>query len=198
MHWTKFLPEHPQFDFRVSDINDKSGVSHRGLCRAIGDPHGNNFVRTRDTLLRGIDSQHLEAQSNKLDYRTLVACTELIRPIFKALDKHLYKEYVKVAKFSANHPTTVREKEYATIRALLCNLATDYHKDSSDWRYGVAWLIPFGDFTGGDPILHGLGLPIKAPPGTLIGIRGRELAHAITEWKGTPRFVVVQTAHESV
>jgi hypothetical protein len=198
LHWVKFLRENPQFDFKVSGMHAKSGVSHRGICGAISHPSGGNIVRTRDTLLRGHESQHLESQSNKLDLGAMGACTELIRPFFKALDRSLYKEYVEVAKFSVNHPNTVREEEFGTMRALLCNLATDYHKDSSDWHYGLAWLIPVGDYTGGDLILHDLGLQTKAPPGSLIAIRGRELAHAITEWKGKSRFVVVQTTHDSV
>ncbi|KAH8777452.1 hypothetical protein F5883DRAFT_350136, partial [Diaporthe sp. PMI_573] len=83
------------------------------------------------------------------------------------------------------------------MRALLVNLMTYEHRDTGDWHHGYAFLIPVGDYSGGDLVLRELGLQVEAPPGCLQMFRGRELRHSITKWTGR-RFVCVSVTHEAV
>lgn len=83
------------------------------------------------------------------------------------------------------------------MRALLVNLMTNEHKDTGDWRHGYAFLLPLGDFEGGDLLLRELELQVQSPPGCCQVFRGRELRHSITRWTGR-RFVCVNVTHEAV
>lgn len=65
---------------------------------------------------------------------------------------------------------------------------TEGHRDVTDYKYGLAGLVTFGDFDqGGDLVLKELGVRIPFPSGSHCHLRGRELHHAITEYSGGNR-----------
>lgn len=137
----------------------------------------------------------------KLRYSALGACTEVSKFFFKLLDPDLLEEYTRVADEVAKgeyvHFQTRRSGEPFVMRALLVNLMTYEHRDPGDWHHGYAFLLPVGDYSGGDLVLRELGLQIEAPPGCFQMFRGRELRHSITKWTGR-RFVCVNVTHEAV
>lgn len=143
---------------------------------------------------------HVFHQLVKLRYSAFGACTEISKFFFHLLDPDLLQKYVRVAdqvlKLEVPFQTR-RSGDPFVMRALLVNLMTYEHQDSGDWHYGYAFLLPVGDFTGGDLVLRELGLQIEAPPGCFQMLRGRELRHSITKWTGR-RFVCVNVTHESV
>jgi len=215
LHWVEWLKERPDLDFRISD-NDprkaKSGVYHFGGRCQTGDPHGDRVpISTRDSGKMVQDSTYISQQLEKLRYNALGACTEIIRFFFNILDPELLKKYQDVAaeveKIGKNPaeteklqkiPFQTRQKgEPFLVRALLVNVMTNQHKDKGDWKHGFACLVPVGEYTGGDLLLQELGLQIEAPPGCVQFMRGRELTHSISKWKGR-RFVVVHVTHEPV
>lgn len=53
------------------------------------------------------------------------------------------------------------------------------------------------DCLGAGLVLRQLGLRISYPAGSVVLIRGHELAHSTTQWTKESRFVVVQTTHEA-
>lgn len=140
-------------------------------------------------------------QLKKLRHSAFGACTEISRFFFQILDPDLLQKYIRVAdevaKLDYIQFQTRRSNEPFLMRALLVNLMTYEHKDTGDWHYGFAFLMPVGDFNGGDLVLRELGLQIEAPPGFLQMFRGRELRHSITKWTGR-RFVCVNVTHEAV
>ncbi|RYP13953.1 hypothetical protein DL767_010475 [Monosporascus sp. MG133] len=206
LHWVDWLAERPDLDFRIRE-NDprraKSGVYHFGGHCETGDPNGKKCpFPTRDSTVRTMHGQsQVLPQLHKLRFSAFGACTELARFFFGLLDPELLRQYTRVAaevgKLGFVPFETRRQEDPFVIRALLVNLMTNEHRDLSDWQRGFAALVPVGDFEGGDLVLRGLGLQIRSPPGCVQLIRGRELRHSITRWKGR-RFVVVNATHDAV
>lgn len=206
LHWIDWLVnDHPELDFR-NPKNDpklaKSGVYHFGGRCAVGDPNGRkNPGWTKDSGSRLNDNQHVYKQLMKLRYSALGACTEVIRFFFEILEPDLLAEYQKVAKEVEKMGSigfqTRRSADPFVIKALLVNLMTNEHKDKGDWHYGLAGLVPVGEFDGGDLLLRELGLSFEARSGCVQLIRGRELRHSITKYTGR-RFVVVAVTHDAV
>ncbi|KAI7773875.1 hypothetical protein LA080_009698 [Diaporthe eres] len=205
LHWISFLSERPDLDFRNPD-NDprmaKSGVFHVGARCEIGDPDGRKLPGpTKDNAGRRVPLRgHVFHQLVKLRYSAFGACTEISKFFFQILEPTLLQQYIRVADQVAKLGVpfqTRRSDEPFSMRALLVNLMTYEHQDTGDWHHGYAFLLPVGDFTGGDLVLRELGLQINAPAGCLQMFRGRELRHSITKWTGR-RFVCVNVTHESV
>ncbi|KAG6355146.1 hypothetical protein INS49_004227 [Diaporthe citri] len=205
LHWISFLSERPDLDFRNQD-NDprlaKSGVFHIGARCEIGDPDGQKLPGpTKDNAGRRVSLRgHVFHQLVKLRYSAFGACTEMSKFFFQILEPTLMQQYIRVADEVAKLGVpfqTRRSGEPFSMRALLVNLMTYEHQDTGDWHHGYAFLLPVGDFTGGDLVLRELGLQIEAPSGCLQMLRGRELRHSITKWSGR-RFVCVNVTHESV
>ncbi|RYP73303.1 hypothetical protein DL771_003732 [Monosporascus sp. 5C6A] len=206
LRWVDWLAEHPELDFRISE-NDprraKSRVYHFGGHCETGDPNGKKCpIPTKDSTVRTMHGQsQVLPQLHKLRFSAFGACTELTRFFFSLLDPELLRQYTRVAaevgKLGFVPFETRRQGDPFVIRALLVNLMTNEHRDLSDWQRGFAALVPVGDFEGGDLVLRELGLQIRSPPGCVQLIRGRELRHSITRWKGR-RFVVVNATHDAV
>lgn len=205
IHYIDWLAERPEFDSR-NPQNDpclaKSGVYHIGVRCSLWDPTGTKDpFPTKDSWSRIDERSFVQKQQYRLQHNALGACTELVSFFFGILDPELLEEYRKVvaevSKLGYLNFETRRIGEPFAMRALLVNLMTDDHRDASDWRHGFAGLVTVGKFEGGDLLLRELGLRIESKPGTLQLIRGRELRHSITKWKGR-RFVVVSVTHEAV
>jgi hypothetical protein len=208
LHWVEFLRKYAEKDFRNTE-NDlrlaKSGAYHLGVDFPTGDSHGEGAMSSKQDSGRRLEgaSAHILKQLEKLRYGAFGACTAALSFCFKILDPALYAEYEGVAKEIEKSPNaemafkTCRGVDPWSIRAFLVNLMTTEHKDTSDWKFGFAGLVPVGEFTGGDLLLRELGLQIVAHSGCVQLIRGRELRHSISEWEGR-RFVVVCVTHDSV
>lgn len=143
---------------------------------------------------------HVFNQLMNLRYSAFGACTEISKFFFELLEPALLEQYVRVADEVAKLGVPVqtrRSGEPFLMRALLVNLMTYEHQDTGDWHHGFAFLMPVGDYEGGDLVLRELGLRIQSPPGCLQMLRGRELRHSITAWTGR-RFVCVSVIHEAV
>lgn len=203
IHYIDWLAERPEFDFRNLQ-NDprlaKSGAYHFGVRCSTGGGTQDPFP-TRDSWSRIDERSFVQKQQYRLQHKALGACTELVSFFFGILDPGLLKEYrgvvAEISKLGYLNFETRRTGEPFAIRALLVNLMTNDHRDVSGWRHGLAGLVAVGKFEGGDLLLRELGLRIESKPGSLQLIRGRELRHSITKWKGR-RFVVVNTTHEAV
>lgn len=173
----------------------------------MGDPNGRNRPGSTKDILekrlpeKGFDIGEASYQQVKLRYSAFGACTEVSRFFFQLLDPGLLEKYIRVADEVAKgrnvHFQTRESGEPFVMRALLVNLMTYEHRDTGDWHHGYAFLLPVGDYSGGDLVLRELGLQIEAPPGCLQMFRGRELRHSITKWTGR-RFVCVNVTHEAV
>ncbi|ROV88738.1 hypothetical protein VMCG_10062 [Cytospora schulzeri] len=225
LHWIDWLLQRPELDFRNPE-NDpclaKSGepqktpslrcqtanstdlgVYHIGYRCKTGDPNGRDTPGpTKDSPGKRVpDDGHVYHQLAKLRYSALGACTEISKFFFEILDPDLLQQYIHVAnevsKLESIPFGTRRSAEPFVMRALLVNLMTNEHKDTGDWRHGYAFLLPLGDFEGGDLVLRELGLQIQSPPGCCQMFRGRELRHSITKWTGR-RFVCVNVTQEAV
>lgn len=224
LHWISFLSERPDLDFRNPDNDPRKaksgntpspeiycsysanqylpGVFHIGARCQIGDPDGRKLPGpTKDNAGKRVPLRgHVFHQLVKLRHSAFGACTEISKFFFQILEPTLLQQYILVAdevtKLEVPFQTR-RSGEPFSMRALLVNLMTYEHQDTGDWHHGYAFLLPVGDFTGGDLVLRELGLQIDAPAGCLQMFRGRELRHSITKWTGR-RFVCVNVTHESV
>ena len=216
----EFLRDNPQFDCRAAEDKDlaKCGTEHYGCRERIGDPHGIKIYATSGSRM----SRYWRSDNLNMEvYPKLVSgpwriLSEASVFFFKRLIPDLYDDYVGTCQGIKKHHRmdTMEEGEPFTLRALLVNLSTEDHVDSKDCRYGIAALTPFGNFEGtiaprivyvmltdllgADVMLRQLGLRISFPSGSVLLIRGTELAHSTTSWTKESRFVNVQTTHEAV
>lgn len=175
---------------------------HIGARCELNDPDGMRLPGpTKDNAGRRVPLRgHVFHQLVKLRYSAFGAGTEISKFFFEILEPALLQQYIRVAGEVAKLGVPVetrRSGEPFVMRALLVNLMTYEHQDTGDWHHGYAFLLPLGDFTGGDLVLRELGLQIEAPPGCVQMLRGRELRHSITNWSGR-RFVCVNTTHDAV
>jgi hypothetical protein len=75
------------------------------------------------------------------------------------------------------------------------------HMDNTDFRKSYAFIMPLGDFEGGDTVLPTLGLSIPVCPGQLLAITASFLPHYISAVSGvryvatffTDQFTAVRT-----
>jgi hypothetical protein len=206
MHWTDWLQENPQFDYR-NPANDlllmgpQSGVDHFGIHCQVGDTVGQRGVMaTQDSSGRIEKFPHVQQELVKIRYSAIGAAEAVHEFFFQLVDRELREDYQKVAKEASTLSIDFeirRKNQIFSLTAVLVNLLRIEHKDASDWKSGIAALIPMGDYTGAELILRELGLQIKAPPGTVQIMRGCELRHSITKWRGV-RVVIVSVAHDAI
>lgn len=57
------------------------------------------------------------------------------------------------------------------------NTICGYHIDRDDDKYGFCWLVPLGDWEGGDLIFPQLNVRIKLKPGNILAFRSNLLVH---------------------
>jgi hypothetical protein len=57
------------------------------------------------------------------------------------------------------------------------NTICGYHIDRDDDKYGFCWLIPLGDWEGGDVIFPQLNIRVKLKPGNILAFRSNLLVH---------------------
>lgn len=195
IHWSRWLVERPDLDFRTL-AGEPSGAYHLGHSTMTGHPlalDGDGPYRKADSGER-IQAWPLviEAQE-KLRYGALGACTGILGCLLKIIDPKLHAEYEQVCRTFAEFKAARNEEDHLTrrkgdlfmMRALLINVHTTDHLDKSDWKYGFAGLVIVGDWEGADLLLRQLGLQISAPPGTAQLMRGGELRHSTTTYRGT-------------
>lgn len=58
------------------------------------------------------------------------------------------------------------------------------HIDRTDWTNSYAFVVPFGEFTGGEAILPTLGLSIPLQPGQYLAFNASFLPHYCAQLKG--------------
>jgi len=57
------------------------------------------------------------------------------------------------------------------------NTICGYHIDRDDDKYGFCWLVPLGDWEGGDVIFPQLNIRVKLKPGNILAFRSNLLIH---------------------
>ena len=57
------------------------------------------------------------------------------------------------------------------------NTICGYHIDRDDDKYGFCWLVPLGEWEGGDLIFPQLNVRIKLKPGNILAFRSNLLVH---------------------
>jgi hypothetical protein len=139
--------------------------------------------------------------------------TRSVHALFGAVDKEFrnsyaaefmkipiaYRHYFSTDMPEAKNKRSVpRDSDIFSYRALLVNLWTRPHRDINDWKEGWAWIVPFGDFSGGDFCVTELRRRIPFPAGAVLGLRGGALEHWTTRWTGNSRYSLVHTFHEYV
>ncbi|PKY16157.1 hypothetical protein RhiirB3_467176 [Rhizophagus irregularis] len=111
------------------------------------------------------------------------------------VDKMLY-EINEVADYIANimefyYPSMYRNlsnlcfppqvKKLFKVFGIMCavnfNTICGYHIDRDDDKYGFCWLVPLGEWKGGDLIFPQLNIRIKLKPGNILAFRSNLLVH---------------------
>ena len=58
------------------------------------------------------------------------------------------------------------------------NTICGYHIDRDDDKYGFCWLVPLGDWEGGDVIFPQLNIRVKLKPENILAFRSNLLIHS--------------------
>ena len=81
--------------------------------------------------------------------------------------------------------------------ALNLDLKTLAHRDKSDCFDGMAVIIPFGNWSGGNLRLHELGLEVQSRPSDLTFFDSHNITHSVSDIIGT-RNVALLFSHQSL
>ena len=73
------------------------------------------------------------------------------------------------------------------------NTICGYHIDRDDDKYGFCWLVPLGDWEGGDLIFPQLNVRIKLKPGNILAFRSNLLVHGNLPFSGVRHSLVFFT-----
>ena len=73
------------------------------------------------------------------------------------------------------------------------NTICGYHIDRDDDKYGFCWLVPLGDWEGGDLIFPQLNVRIKLKPGNILAFRSNLLVHGNLPCSGVRHLLVFFT-----
>ena len=138
-----WIKEHPEFS---SEQGGYHGTYHWGCHHEVDHETVTFVVETGDTRLLNRNT-HIARLNKEL---MTGACGVLTRALyfwFGVLDPDLRARCQKVVEHT---PTCLRttEKECFSMRAALLNVKTESHKDSRDWKSGLAFLTPGGEFQG--------------------------------------------------
>ncbi len=76
-----------------------------------------------------------------------------------------------------NQLSVLYNEDISSYRALLVDLWMRLHRDTYDWNESWAWIVPFGNFCGGDFCVTELRRQIPFPAGAVLGLRGGALDH---------------------
>ncbi len=135
-----YLKENPRFRPAVGAC----GVYHIGSWHSTGHPNG--YVNlTHDTCGSEVDIVRLRLDLLKGAMGPLSHAAKMFMEI---ADPDMAQEYAKVFQHTPHAIATIKG-EIFTLRAILVNVKTDSHVDSSDWEKGFAVMMPMGKFEGG-------------------------------------------------
>ncbi|KAI4168612.1 MAG: hypothetical protein LQ343_006276 [Gyalolechia ehrenbergii] len=134
-------------------MENQCGTDHLGHWLQVGYSKSPP-VETKDAL--DVGARHGARQKqNFLDYMesTVGTITRLLDYEFGYLEPELREQYREVYRESPKNarlpPTNPpNHEETYCLRALICNVPTDEHRDTRDWVGGLTGLVQLGDFTG--------------------------------------------------
>jgi len=118
--------------------------------------------------------------------------TELFEFVSEVFHKHysrLYEVYSKVS---------MPERLVGVFGAVAVNVdyATEPHYDHDDFSNGLCWVMPFGNYTGGELKFLDLNIEADLQPGDLICFQSRHLFHGNNPYDGVRHSLVFFTNHE--
>jgi len=113
----------------------------------------------------------------------------LVSDIFKQYYPRLYEIYSKVS---------MPERLVGVFGTVAVNVdyATEPHYDSDDFSNGLCWVMPFGNYTGGELKFLDLNIEAELQPGDLICFQSRHLFHGNNTYEGVRHSLVFFTNHE--
>lgn len=149
-----FLRQNPRSDCRAAEDRElaKCGVEHYGCREMTGHPHSSILYMTRgSSASRYYRFENLATRVYpKLKRGAWRVLTEASAFFFKRLMPVLHNDYIDVCQGVDEdiRMDTMAKGEPFTLRALLVNLSSEDHVDIKECRYGIAALVPFGNFEG--------------------------------------------------
>jgi hypothetical protein len=175
----------------------RSTIYYSGLSVEQGHPH-NKAVIAKDWIGK-------TSYGGSLMRDLYVWCgniTKTLDSCFAGVDLELRNAYRRaystLGQTGDRRASETCTDELFQFRALLVNVLTEPHVDQDDWKGGMAWLTPFGDYRDGHFCVTMLRKKIPFQPGPAIGIRGDKVEHFTTKWRGSNRYCWVFTFHEKV
>lgn len=114
---------------------------------------------------------------------------KLCSKVFEQSFPILYKKY-----------TTVNAKDRIfgawTTCAINFNFACNAHYDEHDYRGGLCWIVPFGNYTEGRSLFFPhLNIDVLLQPGDLVCFRSYELKHQVKKYNNVRNSLVFFTHH---
>lgn len=79
--------------------------------------------------------------------------------------------------------------------ALNVNFPSRLHTDDEDYRNGLCWVMPFGDYDGGNLVFPDLKLEVELRPGDLVCFRSHLIEHFNRSFSGYRNSLVFFSSH---
>ncbi|KAL8752737.1 MAG: hypothetical protein Q9184_005640 [Pyrenodesmia sp. 2 TL-2023] len=179
---------------------NQCGVDHMGILHRTGNEN-NTSTRTSDwTDLSGVKQQLYEYYlRNTVGIITKLLDFELgfLAPTMRQQHRDVYDGSGEFLRFRPTNPKTLPETY--TYRAIVVNMQTDMHRDTTDWDRGLTGICQLGQFKGSAMVLRDLGVVLHGyQSGATLHFRGNILWHYTTEWTGKCRYAFDHTTKQSI
>ncbi|KAI0017432.1 hypothetical protein F4780DRAFT_796150 [Xylariomycetidae sp. FL0641] len=200
---------HPELDIEkaqcVEEIEQRAQcVVHYGTWAMKGHRNPDDVFLTVDTLLargrsRKVEADYVSRLLPTFTKKVLGIGSEVARFLFRSLAPKEYQECCDV--FEAL-PEVLRVPmstgpTFASLSVLGINSFTARHSDKTDVKFGLASLVPLGQYEGGDICFPQLAAKLTYRRGDGVLFRGAELEHFVGDWTGY-RVFLLYTNHQPV
>jgi len=135
---------------------------------------------TADSKLGGVETW---LEKNQKLFKSVSA-------VFKRTWPKLYAHYHRI---SAEAPLKVGAWSTVAINSA----ARLVHTDTKDYKDGYCWVVPFGDFEGGELYFPDLNITIKMAPQMLVAFQSFNLKHGVNPFTGS-RYSLVFYQHQTM
>jgi hypothetical protein len=152
-------------------------------------PEVYHFGSTRDCSVDIKETSDNQKVSGKEWVESNKKMWNMLNNYFKILEPNLYKIYRRIKLEKRNFGAWSN----CALNAKIKNSGMKEHIDSHDFRNGYCWVVPFGDFTGGDIEFPELNLRIPFEAGDVIYFQSFNLIHKVNNFEGDRMSIVMYT-----
>ncbi|PKC15140.1 hypothetical protein RhiirA5_395225 [Rhizophagus irregularis] len=162
-------PKFKGFNYESPDLGTQPFTQHFGIFRS-----NNKCPRIICVKLRMMNILIILVALTKCYIYEINEVADYIANIMEFYYPSMYRNLSNLC-----FPPQVKKlfKVFGIMCAVNFNTICGYHIDRDDDKYGFCWLVPLGEWKGGDLIFPQLNIRIKLKPGNILAFRSNLLVH---------------------